>query len=154
MDCTAARSWISTGLCALTDPNSSGCFMAIFNAPLLQKRHALHAVRAAWKMRMAVIEHQRSLPKEAHISFGIGVNTGLATVGNVGAPQRLQNYTAIGDVVNVSSRLQSKATDNDILLNDTTYAQVYRYVQVSPPFSLSVKNKSLPLAARRLLGLL
>ncbi len=128
--------------------------MAIFNAPLLQKRHALHAVRAAWKMRMAMIKHQSSLPPEAHISFGIGVNTGLATVGNVGAPQRLQNYTAIGDVVNVASRLQSNATDNDILINDTTYAQVYRYVQVSPPFSLSVKNRNVPLATRRLVGLL
>jgi PAS domain S-box-containing protein len=127
--------------------------MAIFNAPLPQKRHALHAVRAAWKMRMAVIEYQRSLPQEAHISFGIGVNTGLATVGNVGAPQRLQNYTAIGDVVNVASRLQSNATDNNILLNDTTYAQVYRYVQVGPPFPLQVKNKSTSLAARQLLGL-
>lgn len=127
--------------------------MAIFNAPLLQKRHALYAVRAAWKMRMAVIEYQRSLPQEAHISFGIGVNTGLATVGNVGAPQRLQNYTAIGDVVNIASRLQSNATDNNILLNDTTYAQVYRYVQVSSPFPLQVKNKSVPLAARQLLGL-
>ena len=128
--------------------------MAIFNAPLLQKRHALHAVRAAWKMRIAVMEYQRSLPQEAHISFGIGVNTGLATVGNVGAPQRLQNYTAIGDVVNVASRLQSNAIDNNILLNDTTYAQVYRYVQVTPPFALPVKNKSLPLAARQLQGLL
>ncbi|HEY4036091.1 MAG TPA: adenylate/guanylate cyclase domain-containing protein [Ktedonobacteraceae bacterium] len=127
--------------------------MAIFNAPLLQKRHALYAVRAAWKMRMAVMEYQRYLPQEAHISFGIGVNTGLATVGNVGAPQRLQNYTAIGDVVNVASRLQSNATDNNILLNDTTYAQVYRYVQVGPPFALPVKNKSVPLAARQMLGL-
>ncbi len=128
--------------------------MAIFNAPLLQKMHALYAVRAAWKMRMAVMEYQRSLPQETHIAFGIGVNTGLATVGNVGAPQRLQNYTAIGDVVNVASRLQSNATDNNILLNDATYAQVYRYVQVSAPFALSVKNKSLPLAARQLLGIL
>ncbi|HEX3640463.1 MAG TPA: hypothetical protein VHV10_04170, partial [Ktedonobacteraceae bacterium] len=59
-----------------------------------------------------------------------------------------------GDVVNVASRLQSNAIDNNILLNDTTYAQVYRYVQVSPPFALPVKNKSLPLAARQLQGLL
>lgn len=128
--------------------------MAIFNAPLPQKRHALYAVRAAWKMRMAVMEYQRSLPQEAHISFGIGVNTGLATVGNVGAPQRLQNYTAIGDVVNIASRLQSNATDNNILLNDTTYAQVYRYVQVGSPFALQVKNKSTSLVARHLQGLL
>lgn len=127
--------------------------MAIFNAPLRQQEHALRAVRAAWKMRMAVIKHQSSLPQEAHISFGIGVNTGLATVGNVGALHRLQNYTAIGDVVNVASRLQSNAVDNNILLNDATYAQVYRYVQVSLPFALPVKNKRVPLVARRLLGL-
>jgi adenylate cyclase len=128
--------------------------MAIFNAPLPQPHHALHAVRAAWKMRMAVLDYQRSLPQETRVSFGIGVNTGLATVGNVGAPQRLQNYTAIGDVINVASRLQSNASDNDIFLNDSTYAQVYRYSQVGPPFALPVKNKSTPLIARKLIGLI
>lgn len=128
--------------------------MAIFNAPLPQQQHALHATRAAWKMRMAVQEYQRSQPQEIQVSFGIGVNTGLATVGNVGAPRRLQNYTAIGDVINVASRLQNNATDNDILLNDITYAQIYRYVRVSAPFTLSVKNKSAPLVARKLQGLL
>lgn len=128
--------------------------MAIFNAPLPQRQHALHAVRAAWKMRMAVLEYQSSLPQETHVSFGIGVNTGLATVGNVGASQRLQNYTAIGDVINVASRLQSNATDNDILLNDSTYVHIYRYVQVGPPFALPVKNKSVPLITRKMIGLI
>jgi class 3 adenylate cyclase/PAS domain-containing protein len=128
--------------------------MAIFNAPLPQSQHALQAVRAAWKMRMAVLDYQSRLPKEAHISFGFGVNTGMATVGNVGAKDRLQNYTAIGDVVNVASRLQSNAADNDIYINnDTTYMQVYRHALVGPPFSLSVKNKKSPLTVRRLRGL-
>ncbi|GCE16922.1 GAF domain-containing protein [Dictyobacter kobayashii] len=58
--------------------------MAIFNAPLPQSDHALRAVRAAWKMRMAVLDYQRSQPQEIQVSFGIGVNTGPATVGNVG----------------------------------------------------------------------
>ena len=128
--------------------------MAIFNAPLQQRTHALQAVRAAWKMRMAILEYQRSLPTELHVSFGFGVNTGLATVGNIGSQTRMQNYTAIGDVVNVASRLQSNATDNNIWLNESTYMQVYRHVQVGQAFPLSVKNKSAPLTVRRLEGLL
>ena len=127
--------------------------MAIFNAPLSQNEHALHAVRAAWKMRKAVLKYQDLHPKEAHISFGFGVNTGLATVGNVGAKDRLQNYTAIGDVVNVASRLQNHATDNDIYLNDSTFVQVYRHALVHPPFPLNVKNKTEPLTVRRLMRL-
>ncbi len=126
--------------------------MAIFSAPLPQSMHALHAVRAAWKMRAAVLNYQQSLPKELHVSFGFGVNTGLATVGNVGAQGRLQNYTAIGDVINVAARLQNNATNNDIYMSDSTYMQVQSYVQVSPSFPLSVKGKTVPLTVRRLLG--
>lgn len=124
--------------------------MAIFNAPLPQDDHALRAVRAAWKMRLAVQEYQRLHPQETHVSFGIGVNTGLATVGNVGAQERLQNYTAIGDAVNVASRLQNNVSDNNILLNDSTYSYVQQAVQVGKPFALNVKNKSAPLTVRYL----
>jgi PAS domain S-box-containing protein len=126
--------------------------MAIFNAPLVQKRHALQAIRAAWKMRLAVLEYQRAHPQEVPISFGFGVNTGLATVGNVGSQERLQNYTAIGDAVNVASRLQTQVSDNNILLNETTYVQVCRYVQTGQPFPLTVKNKATPLTVRYLFG--
>ncbi len=127
--------------------------MAIFNAPLQQRDHALRAIRSAWKMRAAVEAYQRSQPQETIVRYGIGVNTGQATVGNVGSQDRLQNYTAIGDVVNVASRLQNGATDNNIYLNESTYVQVYPYVKVSPPFPLQVKNKSEPLSVRSLLGL-
>ncbi|TMC15600.1 MAG: GAF domain-containing protein [Chloroflexi bacterium] len=127
--------------------------MAIFNAPLLQKTHALRAVRAAWKMRLAVQRYQSSLPPEKRISFGIGVNTGLATVGNVGSQERMQNYTAIGDVVNVASRIQNHVTDNNILINEPTYRQVYRRVKVGQPFPLKVKNIEKDLMVYYLLGL-
>ena len=127
--------------------------MAIFNAPLEQKQHALHAVRAAWKMRMAVLQYQQDHPQEQQITYGIGVNTGLGTVGNLGSQNRLQNYTAIGDVVNVASRLQNNVSDNKILVNDSTYMQVYRHVHLGQPFQLSVKNKAAPLTVRYLLGI-
>jgi class 3 adenylate cyclase/PAS domain-containing protein len=128
--------------------------MAIFNAPLRQDDHALRAVRAAWHMREAVRNYQQELPEELRVSFGFGVNTGPATVGNVGATGRLQNYTAIGDTINVAARLQNKATDNDIYMSNETYEQVYRYTKVDPPLSIYVKNKPDPLTVRRLIGLL
>jgi class 3 adenylate cyclase len=126
--------------------------MAIFNAPLAQKNHALRAVRAAWKMRTAVQQYQRSQPQEMQVSFGFGVNTGLATVGNVGSQERLQSYTAMGDTVNVASRLQTNVTDNKILLNETTFLQVYRHIQYEGPISVVVKNKAAPLKSYYLIG--
>lgn len=126
--------------------------MAIFNAPLAQKNHALRAARAVWKMRMAVLEYQRSQPQEMQVSFGFGVNTGLATVGNVGSQERLQSYTAMGDTVNVASRLQTNVTDNKILLNETTFLQVYRHIQYEGPIAVVAKNKAAPLKSYYLLG--
>ncbi len=127
--------------------------MAIFNAPLDQRGHALHAIRAIWKMRQEVLSYQQAHPQGIPISFGFGINTGVAVVGNLGAEERIQNYTAIGDTVNVASRLQANATENAILLSDQVYLQVYRYVKVSDPFPLEVKNRTTLLNVRRLLGL-
>jgi adenylate cyclase len=53
----------------------------------------------------------------------------------------------------VAARLQSNADDNNILLNNSTYLQVYRHVQSGQPFEIPVKNKSVLLKARYLLGL-
>ena len=127
--------------------------MAIFNAPLLQEDHALRAVRAAWNMRRAVQKYQQDHPQEIPLAFGFGVNTGLGVVGNLGSTGRLQNYTAIGDVVNVAARLQSNASDNNILLNHATFLQVRQYVMASHLAALQVKNKSAPLEVWSLLGL-
>ena len=127
--------------------------MAIFNAPLPQADHALRAVRAAWKMRMAILEYQRTQPQHTHISFGIGVNTGEAMVGNIGSRERIQNYTAIGDAVNVSARLQSNSTDNNILLNHSTFTRVRQLVRVTKLPPLQVKNKTEPLDVWCLIGL-
>ncbi len=127
--------------------------MAIFNAPLAQKAHALKAVRATWNMRSAVLDYQRAHPLETPMSFGFGINTGLAVIGNIGSEERIQNYTAIGDTVNVADRLQTRATENEILLNDATFLNVYRHVQVSEPFSLEVRNRTALLKVWRLIGL-
>src|SRR5438132_6849100 len=118
--------------------------MAIFNTPLPQEDHALRAVRAAVGMRAAVMEYQANISREIQVSFGFGINTGLAVIGNLGSG-RMQNYTAIGDVVNVASRLQGNASDNDILLNRSTFIKVRQYVRVEllPPMSLKNRTEAL-----------
>jgi adenylate cyclase len=126
--------------------------MAIFNAPLPQEDHVLRAVRAAWKMRLAILEYQRTQPQDSLYAFGIGVNTGEAMVGNIGSRDRIQNYTAIGDVVNVAARLQAEAKDNNIMLNHSTFSRVRQHVRVTKLPPLSVKNKAEPLDVWCLVG--
>ncbi|HKF35570.1 MAG TPA: adenylate/guanylate cyclase domain-containing protein, partial [Ktedonobacteraceae bacterium] len=126
--------------------------MAIFNAPLPQEDHALCAVRAAVGMRAVVMEYQANMPREIQVSFGFGINTGLAVIGNLGS-RRMQNYTAIGDVVNVAARLQANASDNDILLNRSTFIKVRQHVRVDLLPPMSVKNRTEPLEVFRLKGL-
>lgn len=119
--------------------------LAIFNAPLNQEDHAQRAVRAAWKMRVAVMAHQQSHHQDVPIAFGFGVNTGEAMVGNIGSRELMQNYTAIGDAVNVAARLQKNASDNNILLNHSTFTRVRQQIQASKLPPLMVKNKTAPL---------
>lgn len=82
--------------------------MAFWNAPTDQKEHAQRSVEAALEMNQAIqvlaekfINH--GWPK---LSMGAGINTGRANVGNMGSKYRM-TYTAIGDAVNLASRIES-----------------------------------------------
>jgi class 3 adenylate cyclase len=103
-------------------------------------------------MRLAILEYQRTQPQDSLYSFGIGVNTGEAMVGNIGSRDRIQNYTAIGDVVNVAARLQGEVKDNNILLNHSTFTRVRQHVRVTKLPPLTVKNKAEPLDVWCLVG--
>jgi adenylate cyclase len=128
--------------------------MAIFNAPLPQPDHVHRAVRAAWAMRQALESHTGALTfGEAPVEYGVGVHTGLAVVGNIGARDRLQNYTAIGDAVNTAQRLESNASANQVLLSAATYERVADMVLARELAPLQVKNKVQALSAYQLDGL-
>lgn len=126
--------------------------MAIFNAPLSQPDHALRAVRAALMMQRRVAEMHGNLPVTERLSFGAGIVTGLAVVGNVGSPV-LQNYTAIGDSVNLASRLQTYAQPGQILMSTTAYAQVCEQVVARELGYVQLKGHSEPDLVLELLGL-
>ena len=94
------------------------CTMAFWNAPLPQEDAIYLACRAA----MDMVEGSKALGEELQqkygraVSFGIGVNYGPAVVGNIGAPRRM-DYTAIGDTVNTSARLEANAPGGKILIS-------------------------------------
>jgi len=117
--------------------------MAFFNAPNDQDDHPYRAVDAALALQSAVAELNARRGQDM-LTFSIGLNMGEAVVGNIGTP-RAMNYTAIGDVVNVASRLQENASENNILLNHETFTRVRQYVHVTRLTPMSVKNKTEPL---------
>ncbi|MFI3171231.1 MAG: adenylate/guanylate cyclase domain-containing protein [Eubacteriales bacterium] len=94
--------------------------MAIFNAPFDSLDYEFRAIEAALGiMKQAkVIGDYTEREFGRRIEFGIGINTGVAVVGNIGSSTRL-DYTAIGDTVNIASRLESNAEGGQILITDT-----------------------------------
>jgi class 3 adenylate cyclase len=95
--------------------------MAVFGAPVTQDDHALRAVRAALRMRegVAAFNVLRQARGEAPLGIGVGINSGIAVAGNMGSKSRL-NYTVVGDVVNLASRLAGQAQAGQILVSGAT----------------------------------
>ncbi len=81
--------------------------MAFFGMPVKTKQHREQALDCVIQMHQALMKLQPEFEKESWIlEIGIGLNTGIALVGNLGSTQRL-SYTAIGDSVNLASRIES-----------------------------------------------
>ena len=97
--------------------------MAIFGAPMPQEDHAVRACRTA----LGMIEALRSLQEDWKekglpvLDIGIGIHTGMAVVGNMGSERRM-DYTAIGDNVNLASRLEglTKKYGVSIVVSEST----------------------------------
>ncbi len=115
--------------------------MAFFNAPLPQPDHVLRAVRAALRVKQAIIDTQKRLPPEYRLNFGIGVCVGEAVVGNIGTA-KLMNYTVMGDSVNKAKRLQENAQGGQILITQETLEVIQPYLQVRPVGRLHLKGQA------------
>ncbi|RAI15867.1 MAG: hypothetical protein DKM22_01565 [Candidatus Melainabacteria bacterium] len=118
--------------------------MAIFGEPVQDKNHVQNAVRCADEMLKKVAELREKWINEGKpkIEIGIGINTGEAFVGNIGSEKRLE-YTVIGDVVNLASRIESynKVYKTNFLISSTTYEKVRNIVDVIKISDVSVRGK-------------
>jgi len=108
------------------------CVMAFWNAPLDDPQHAAHAVEAALRMLEAMDRFNAELQTELAargeepygLRIGVGINTGDCVVGNMGSLSRF-DYSALGDSVNLASRLEgeSKSVAVPLLLGEETARQ-------------------------------
>lgn len=132
----------------VVDKYIGDAIMAFWGAPLSEANHARLACEAALGMKKKL--NEINIP---NLSIGVGINTGEAIVGNMGSVQRL-NYTAIGDVVNASSRMEglNKEYGTMIIVGESTKENagddfIFRELDL-----IKVKGKDKPIRIFELVG--
>ncbi len=118
--------------------------VALFGAPVAHEDDAERAVRAALRMQERLAEMRDADGIDVHLR--IGVNTGEVLVGALRAGG---DYTAMGDVVNIASRLQAEAGPDQVVVGPTTHAAALRGVRYEPLGPISVRGREEPVAAWR-----
>jgi len=121
------------------------CIMGVFGAPIAHPDDTDRSIYAAVDIQKAIDMLNQDLIKQGKspIRIGIGINTGEAVVGNIGAKQRL-DYTVIGDSVNLAARLQEIAGGGEIVISETVFKATKVPYQFSEPMLIKVKGKENP----------
>jgi len=117
------------------------CLMALFGAPMEKKGDAERAIRAAKEMKQELIKMMANIGDDRRFAIRIGINTGRVVAGNIGSPNRME-YTVIGDPVNIASRLESIASENQILIGEETYKLVKSKFRIKKVGPKKVKGKA------------
>lgn len=132
---------------AFIDKYIGDAVMAIFNAPIPNAEHARGATTAALGIQDGLQSVSRALGFD--LQARVGVATGYARVGRLGSTDR-KDYTAIGDVVNLASRLEALAKPGEVLVDGKAFAQISDdYPQVTPEL-LNVRGFAEPVEAYRI----
>ncbi|MBN2752562.1 MAG: adenylate/guanylate cyclase domain-containing protein [Rhodospirillaceae bacterium] len=142
------------------DKYMGDCIMAFWNAPLDDPEHEIHACESALDMIRALKTLNTALKEEAEqtgrtyipIAVGVGINSGLVCVGNMGSEQRF-DYSVMGDDVNLASRLegQSKTYGVTTVVGENTEPKVRAFALLELDL-IRVKGKTIPVRIFGLVG--
>ncbi|MDR1893567.1 MAG: adenylate/guanylate cyclase domain-containing protein [Spirochaetales bacterium] len=137
------------------DKYEGDAIMAFWGAPVSQEDHALLACKAAVRQIEVLKELNKTFPPEIRINIGIGLNTGIMTVGNMGSIQRM-DYTLIGDNVNLGARLEgtNKIYGTQIIMSEYTHEMVKEKVIARELDNIRVKGKNRPVSIYELLDVI
>ena len=121
--------------------------MAIFGAPTASPKDADNALQTAIDMQKRMQTLNQELKSEGFSAFeiGIGLHTGLATIGYIGSDKRSE-YTAIGDTVNLAARLESCAGGGQIFISEATAKAAEKTYTIVLQEPLQVKNRVQPVS--------
>jgi adenylate cyclase len=130
--------------------------MAVFGSPLPLEEHAWMAVQTSLEMRhrLQELNQRRCAANKTTIKIGIGINSDTVISGNIGSSKRME-FTAIGDGVNLGSRLESvsKQYGCDIIISNNTYRQCQDNIWARELDYIRVKGRNEPVAIYELVGL-
>ena len=128
--------------------------MSFWGAPLPQPDHAILACKCALKQSQKLKELNEGWPEALKIRIGMGLNSGIMTVGNMGSMGRM-NYTLMGDNVNLGARLEgtNKAYYTEIIISEYTYGLVRDKVIVRELDNIRVKGKNKPVLIYELIDM-
>jgi adenylate cyclase len=125
--------------------------MIVFNDPIPCADHTERAVRLALEMRDRVEGLAQQWRRKGHdLGFGVGIAAGYATLGQIGFEQR-REYTAIGSVINLASRLCDEARPGQVIISRRAFGAVEQSVEASPVGELNLKGFAKPVAAYEIL---
>jgi len=138
----------------MVDKFIGDAMMAVFNAPLDLHSHEDAAINAGKQIIENMTKANEQLKEQGideFIEIGIGINSGEATIGNMGSDTRF-DYSCIGDSVNLAARLESstKEVKVPILIGDSTCKKTTHTLSVLPP--IKVKGKTDDIKIFTLLG--
>ena len=128
--------------------------MAVFNSPSDLEDYVFRAVCTAWD----ILSNSESLKREClrkygvEVEFGIGVHCGDAVIGNIGSQNRME-YTAIGDTVNTTSRLEGVAKPGQILITREVARMSGGRIDISFAGEYSLKGKKKKITAYEINGI-
>ena len=129
--------------------------MALFGAPFAKEDDADRAIAVANGMMQALrhLNRMRAGRDQAPIDIGVGIATGEVVVGTIGSPSRME-YTAIGDSVNLASRLEgaNKYYRTKILISESTVHAMKTPTPMREVDLIKVKGKHLPVAVYEVMG--
>jgi len=122
--------------------------MALFGAPIAHEDHAQRACRAALAIQEALVDFAEELKRRRGIAFSmrIGINSGLVIVDTIGNDLQM-DYTALGDTVNLASRMESLSAPGGVLVSENTHRLARDFFKFRSRGSIKVKGKRAPQAA-------
>ena len=140
----------------IVDKHMGDVVMGIFGVPAARENDPERAVRCAFALRELAGEALAALvgvsgraEKRPELVMRIGINTGPVSLGQVGSDD---GQTAIGDTVNVASRLKEAADEGGVYISQDTYRLVRHLFRVEPLGEVTVKGRRMPVTAYRVVG--
>lgn len=128
--------------------------LAFFGAPLAHEDDPQRAVLAGLDIVSGISTFRQQLEGERQLDFNVrvGINTGLVVVAEIGSGGDVE-YTAMGDAVNVASRMEQTAAPGTVQISEDTYRIVAPYFEVEALGEIEVKGKRQPVRSYRVLRL-